>query len=478
MTQLYRQTKWLDIDKLTASKLNLEFDTIVNTWNAQDSGMSKFTNLAVSGTSEFDSAATFYGTALFGNTTVSGFTSSATTGGTLGAGTYYYKVYPTFGTQVGAPSIERSVVIGGANNATSLGWTAVTGATGYRISRGTSSGAQAGYYAVTNTSYTDTNASFTAGGNAFSQANSQWISVGGNILMPASSGGIYFTDYVDGSIAGNISITSAGELQYQPGTNGANKGVHYFQDSTQVGLIQFDRNGTSSEIVSWNGASLANLIFTFGSNFTFAPNNTATQILSSSGIAMGSTKLTGLSAGSASGDSLRYEQLFGGDVTLAGNLIFNPTTKGIKGTTTNDDPDSGDVGEYSIQSRVVASALTLTTATPTNLTTSSMTLGAGDYDIYFSVAFSGTGAVSTTIETALSQTSATFPATSTLSVPSATGEYWLQDTVSLGNNAESITTPSIRAKLSGSTTFFLVVRAAFSLGSVSAWGAMWYRRRR
>ncbi len=475
MTQLYRQTKWLDIDKLTAPRLNLEFDTITNTWNAQDSGMSKFTNLAVAGTSEFDGAATFYSTALFGNTAVSGATATATTGGTLAGGTYYYKIYPTFGTQVGAPSIEKSVLLSGGNNATAISWTAVTGASGYRVSRGTSSGSQSGYYAVTTTSYTDINSSFTSAGNAFSQANSQWISIGGNILMPASSGGIYFTDYVDGSIAANIAITSAGELQYQPGTNGANKGVHFFQDYNQVGLIEFDRSGTSSEIVSWNGASLGNLLFTYGNNFTFSPNNTPTQIVSSSGIAMGTTKLTGLSAGTASGDSIRYEQLFGGDVTLIGNLIFNPTTKGVKGTTTNDNAPAGNVGEY-ITSGVARTGVALANATAKDVT--SITLSAGDWDLSGAVGFTGTATTTTGADAYISQTSNTAPAASTLGNPNSNGEIIIRDIQNVATDDFINSIPQYRVSLSTSTTMYLGARIAFAAGSVSAYGFIAARRRR
>lgn len=137
---------------------------------------------------------------------------------------------------------------------------------------------------------------------------------------------------------------------------------------------------------------------------------------------------------------------------------------------------AGFIGEYFTQSRLVTSAASLVTATTVNVTDSPMILAAGNWDIGFTVAFSGTGAVSTTIEAALSHTSATFPAVNTLAVPNTSGEFWIQGQALLGNNAEMLVGPSVRASFSNPTTFFLVSRCVFSAGSVITWGGMWARR--
>jgi len=488
MTQLYRQTTWSDIQKLSAPRLNLEFDTIVNTWNAHNSATSSWDQLSVSGnatitgnatttgTAEFDSTSTFYNSSLYGNTPVTGASATATTGGTLGAGTYYYKIYPVFTSKTGSPSNEFTVVIGGANNATSLSWTAVTGATKYRVSRGTSQGSQNGYYETTSTSYTDTNASFTSAGNAYTQASSQWLEVAGNIVMPASSGGIFFRDYVDNSLQSVLQATSAGEMQFSAPANGSSAAVYRFFDASNGGLFSIERVSTRTEIATYaSGGGLGDLDITYGTNLNIRPGNSTKQTFTSSGLAMGSTKVTGLSAATTNGDAIRYEQLFGGDVTLTGNLIFNPTTKGIKGTTTNDDASTGDVGEYLSSSVASGSAVTLTNVTTANIT--SKTLTAGDWDVDFSVGFTNNATLNW-IDFGTSTTSATMPSGSNEALPGGDGNYFLERAGSFATSTANcdFSGQSQRISLASSTTIYLVVKASVASGTAKAFGFIGARR--
>lgn len=92
---------------------------------------------------------------------------TATTGGTgLAASTaYFYGV-----AAIGMPgeslrSNERSITTGlGATNANTVSWAAITGATGYRVYRGTATGVLNVFYTVgAVTSFTDTGAASTAG---------------------------------------------------------------------------------------------------------------------------------------------------------------------------------------------------------------------------------------------------------------------------------------------------------------------------
>jgi hypothetical protein len=90
--------------------------------------------------------------------------STATAGGTLAAATYYYKIVAVnaLGTTVG--SNERSQVTTGTTSTVTLNWAAVAGATGYRIYRGTATGAQTAYQtAGAVTTFTDTGTAGTAG---------------------------------------------------------------------------------------------------------------------------------------------------------------------------------------------------------------------------------------------------------------------------------------------------------------------------
>lgn len=88
----------------------------------------------------------------------------STTGGTLAAGTYFYRVTALGSTGETLGSNELSATTTGTTSSVALSWAAVTGATGYRVYRGTAAGGESVFYAPGNvTSYTDTNASSTAG---------------------------------------------------------------------------------------------------------------------------------------------------------------------------------------------------------------------------------------------------------------------------------------------------------------------------
>lgn len=89
---------------------------------------------------------------------------TATTGGSLAAATYYYKVtgVTALGETIG--SNEVSQVTTGAASTVTLTWSAINGATGYRVYRGTAAGLETVYYALGNVlTYIDTGAASTAG---------------------------------------------------------------------------------------------------------------------------------------------------------------------------------------------------------------------------------------------------------------------------------------------------------------------------
>ena len=69
-------------------------------------------------------------------------TATAGAGGALPVGTYYYKVTALGYTGETTASAEVSAASASTNNTITVTWTAVTGATGYKIYRGTASGAE------------------------------------------------------------------------------------------------------------------------------------------------------------------------------------------------------------------------------------------------------------------------------------------------------------------------------------------------
>ena len=89
-----------------------------------------------------------------------------TSGGSMADGTKYYKVsaIDANGIETAAsPEASATVTGGGGSGRIDLAWTAVTGASSYRIYRGTASGAQSIYFTSGTNSYSDTDGSSTAG---------------------------------------------------------------------------------------------------------------------------------------------------------------------------------------------------------------------------------------------------------------------------------------------------------------------------
>jgi hypothetical protein len=93
-----------------------------------------------------------------------------TTGGTLAAGTYYYRVTPlndesyNGNNAYGTTSVEVSAVTTGTTGRVSLSWPAVANATHYRVFRGTAAGTYTGYLLVTGAiTLSDTGTGLTAG---------------------------------------------------------------------------------------------------------------------------------------------------------------------------------------------------------------------------------------------------------------------------------------------------------------------------
>ena len=89
----------------------------------------------------------------------------SSTGGTLSASTYYYKIVAVdvFGNTT-TGSTEVSGTTTGSTSSVTLTWTSVTNAVSYRIYRGTATNTQTLYYTSTSSPFTDTNFSgFTSG---------------------------------------------------------------------------------------------------------------------------------------------------------------------------------------------------------------------------------------------------------------------------------------------------------------------------
>jgi len=146
----------------------------------------------------------------------------------------------------------------------------------------------------------------------------------------------------------------------------------------------------------------------------------------------------------------------GAFTTLSSTGTFTPSsTNGIVGTTTNDNANAGSVGEHIT---ATGSAVSITTGTPTNITSISLTAGDWEVSGTYGITPAGTTTV-TAFLGGISSTSATFPAFPFQTI--------LQGSLATGGQ-QSAPAASQRFSLSGTTTIFLVVQANFGVSTCTA----------
>ena len=161
----------------------------------------------------------------------------------------------------------------------------------------------------------------------------------------------------------------------------------------------------------------------------------------------------------------------GAFTTITATGTITPSqTNGIVGTTTNNNANAGSVGEFVSSTVLVGSAVSLTTATATNVTSISLT--AGDWDVWGSVWFNpGATTQSTTNVGWISTTSAALP-----TAPNGGAEYASTSAITVGAGIYGFPTGTIRFSLSGTTTIFLGAYSSFSVSTNAAFGFIGARR--
>jgi hypothetical protein len=167
-----------------------------------------------------------------------------------------------------------------------------------------------------------------------------------------------------------------------------------------------------------------------------------------------------------------------GNVTVTNNVTTsNLTTTGvtsIKGTTTNNSATAGYVGEVITSSVVVGSAVSLTDATGafTGKTITSISLTAGDWDVFGIV---GINMAATTKFTAIAGGISTVNDT-------LNSLYEEETRVSYGAaglvpaNVITFTFPTTRVSIASTTTYYLIGYASFSISTATAFGRITARR--
>lgn len=148
-------------------------------------------------------------------------------------------------------------------------------------------------------------------------------------------------------------------------------------------------------------------------------------------------------------------------------ITFNPTTGGIVGTTTNDNASAGNVGEYVSSQILQANAIGISTNNATTVT--SINLTAGDWDIWGIAGFvPGSGTSRTFIIGSIS------PTNNGLAGPDGVETRFTYTTASA--NVDLLHVPVGRFSLAGSTTYYLIVYATFSVSTLAAFGTIAARR--
>ena len=145
---------------------------------------------------------------------------------------------------------------------------------------------------------------------------------------------------------------------------------------------------------------------------------------------------------------------------LTNQIVALKTGCQIRGNNTNTVAPAGYIGEVINGTRASGSALTLTTGTDTNITSVSLT--AGNWQISGCVEFAGTLTGISTFA-GCSGTSATL---------GASGTYSQTPTVATATSNLALATPSIYVSLSTTTTYYLIGKAVFTVGTATAWGQM------
>lgn len=185
---------------------------------------------------------------------------------------------------------------------------------------------------------------------------------------------------------------------------------------------------------------------------------------------LSTTQVANLNVSALGGATFASPGAIGGTTpgAITGTTITANTQLIGKGTATNDSAATGDIGEVVTAQVLIASPVALTTATPANVTSISLT--AGDWKITGVVDFVLAGATTTDWALGISSTSATLGAQDTYS------KWPIVLTIHTDNYAS--TTPTVRVSLAATTTIYLIASATFSAGTVGAAGQITARRMR
>lgn len=157
--------------------------------------------------------------------------------------------------------------------------------------------------------------------------------------------------------------------------------------------------------------------------------------------------------------------------TGTGSLVYNtgPTINqpNIVGVTNGSNATAGSIGEVVSSVIANASSVTMNSNAATNLTSISLT--AGDWDVWGNINYKTVGTSATQLSVWISTTSATLPDTSLYN------SLNLSSSISINTGVDA---PYVRINISGTTTVYLSGYLGNSSGNGSANGGIFARRAR
>src|ERR1700744_510839 len=278
---------------------------------------------------------------------------------------------------------------------------------------------------------------------------------GGNLISSTSQYGVLF----DSSPSSDIIISNNWLRNIYTGIASTNSGV--LTNSVISGNHYFATNSTNQ------GYGI------------FLGNNSANNIISSNYIDNGgNTMLSGISlnSGASNNQISGNHRNSGGTFTDGflydagtGNGLFVPYPDGIIGNKTGNSVNAGSIGETIYSVVPGGSPLSLTSGTPTTLT--SINLTAGDWDVWGTVGTVPAGStVQQVLQGSISTTSAT-PGSST------SGAYAQQLTGSTAGTTAVTPIGMTIINLSAPETVYLVMQSNFTVSTNAGFGAIYARRR-
>jgi hypothetical protein len=350
-------------------------------------------------------------------------------------------------------------------------------------------------------------------GKLFYKDNANAVQVIGWKVAPATAGGTGQTSYAVGDLlyadttttlaklpdvaTGNALISGGvntaplwGKVGLTTHVSGvlpvANGGTN-LASGTSGGILGYTATGTlaSSAVLAANalmvgggaGATPTTITTGTGVNTALGVNTGAAGAFVVNGGVLGTpssgtvTNLTGTASININGTVGATTANTGAFTTVTASSTITPSqTAGIVGTTTNNDANAGSVGEFISSTILQANRVGLTSGTPVNVTSISLT--AGDWDV---TALLGLSENSSTAWTYYAGSISTVSATlSTLQTNNILGSI-NSSTLAVVN--AFIQAPVVRVSLASTTTYYLVAQGGFTGGSgQAAFGTIRARR--